>query len=83
MLSQNQNKTMHHSITKNDIETLKTFVPVEGSWTSSVGHDQIPQDIADEILEQTGLSVTVQLFRENGRTLQGDERSGSMLVTRD
>ena len=80
MLLQNQ-KTMNHSITINDIATLKTFVPVEGTWTSSRGHDQIPQDIADDILEQTGLNVTVQLFRENGRTLQGEERSGSMLVT--
>ena len=73
---------MTHSITTADIETLKTFVPVEGTWTSSRGHDQIPQDIADEILQFTDFPVTVQLFRENGEHLQGEERSGTMIVIR-
>ena len=73
---------MKHSITTADIEILKTFEPVEGIWTSSRCHYQIPQDIADEVFQLTGIPVNVELFRENGEHLQGDERNGTMLVTR-
>jgi hypothetical protein len=74
---------MTHSIKVKDIEKLKEFIPVEGVWTSSRGHDQIPLDIAKEIQESAGFPVTVQLFRDNGEHLQGDERTGTMIVTRD
>jgi hypothetical protein len=74
---------MTHSIKVQDIETLSIFLPVEGIWTSSQGHDQLPLDIAREIQEFAGFSVTVQLFRQNGEHLQGDERTGTMIVTRD
>ena len=73
---------MKHSITTADIDALKTFAPVEGIWTSSRGHDQIPQDIADDVFQKTGIPVNVELFRENGEHLQGEERNGTMLVTR-
>lgn len=73
---------MTHSITTADIENLKTFLPVEGTWTSSRGHDQIPQDIAQDIMQFTNFPVTVQLFRDNGEHLQGEERSGTMIVIR-
>jgi len=74
---------MTHSITIKDIDNLKDFLPVEGTWTSSRGHDQIPLDIAKEVREYGDISVTVQLFRHNGEHLQGDERTGTMVVIRD
>lgn len=74
---------MTHSITLKDIEKLKEFIPIEGVWTSSRGHDQIPLDIAKEVREYSDIPVTVQLFRDNGEHLQGDERTGTMIVTRD
>jgi len=74
---------MTHSIKVQDINTLEDFLPVEGMWTSSQGHDQLPLDIAKEIQESAGFPVTVQLFRDNGEHLQGDERTGTMIVTRD
>lgn len=72
-----------HSIKVQDIDTLEDFLPVAGVWTSSRGHDQISEDIAKEIQESAGFPVTVQLFRDNGEHLQGDERTGTMIVTRD
>ena len=74
---------MNHSIKKSDIPKLSQCLPVEGVWTSSRAHDQIAQDIADEIQQFTDFSVTVQLFRDNGEHLQGDERTGTMIVIRD
>jgi len=74
---------MTHSIKISEIETLSQFIPVEGTWTSSAGHNQIPLDIAREIREFADFSVNVQLFRENGEHLQGDERTGTMIVTRE
>jgi len=74
---------MNHSIKKSDIPELSQFLPVEGVWTSTRGHDQIAQDIADEIQQFTDFSVTVKLFRDNGEHLQGDERTGTMVVIRD
>lgn len=74
---------MTHSITIKDIEKLKEFIPVEGVWTSGRRHDQIPFDIAKEVREYADFSVNVQLFRDNGEHLQGDERTGTMIVTRE
>jgi hypothetical protein len=74
---------MKHSINRNDIDTLKTFDPVEGTWESRGHHYKISNDIARDIMEFTGFPVTVQLFRENGEHLQGDERNGTMIVVRD
>jgi len=74
---------MTHSIKISDVEKLSQFLPVEGTWTSSRGHDQIPTDIARSIREFADFSVNVQLFRDNGEHLQGDERTGTMIVIRD
>ena len=74
---------MKHSIKKSDIPKLSQFLPVEGVWTSSRGHEQIAQDIAGEIQQFADFSVTVKLFRHNGEHLQGDERTGTMVVIRD
>jgi len=73
---------MKHSVTKADINVLETFVPVEGTWTSFRDHNQITKDISESICGICGFPVNVQLFRENGCSLQGDERSGTMIVTR-
>ena len=74
---------MTHSIKILDVETLSQFLPVKGTCTSSRGHDQIAQDIARSIREFADFSVNVQLFRENGEHLQGDEQNGTMIVIRD
>jgi len=74
---------MNHSIKKSDIHKLSQCLPVEGLWTSSRAHYQIAQDIADEIQLMTDFSVTVKLFRHNGEHLQGDERTGTMVVIRN
>ena len=72
-----------HSINRDDIEALEQFIPVDGTWTSSRGHHEIAEDIAKEIREYADISVTVQLFCDNGEHLQGDERTGTLIVTRE
>jgi len=72
-----------HSINRDDIDALEEFIPVNGTWTSSREHHEIAEDIAKEVGEYADFSVNVQLFRENGEHLQGDERTGTMIVTRE
>jgi len=73
---------MNIHLTKLQLEALQTFEPQEGTWEGAAGHEQVETFVADEIKLRTGLNVSVQLFRENGEHLQGDERSGTMLITR-